>query len=69
MAISRTPLKRKFLFGSISIPDPNPNMTPEEVRTFLAPQYPEITTAALTGPDATGGTLTYHFSKAIGTKG
>lgn len=69
MPISRAPLKRKFYFGSLSIPDPNPNMTPEDVRTFLAPQYPEITTATLTGPDATGGTLTYTFSKAIGTKG
>lgn len=57
------------MFGSISIADPNPAMTPEDVRTFLTPTYPEIATATLTGPEATAGYLTFTFCKAIGTKG
>jgi PRTRC genetic system protein C len=34
-----------------------------------AASYPEITTAALTGPEAADGALVYTFTKAIGTKG
>jgi hypothetical protein len=29
----------------------------------------EIATAAVTGPEAVGNKLVYHFAKAIGTKG
>ncbi len=31
--------------------------------------YPEIATATVTGPEAVGGKLVYHLTKAIGTKG
>jgi PRTRC genetic system protein C len=31
--------------------------------------YPEIATASVTGPEATGTVLRYTFSRAIGTKG
>jgi PRTRC genetic system protein C len=31
--------------------------------------FPEITTAALTGPEAVGDKLVYTFTKSIGTKG
>jgi len=41
----------------------------EEVRDFLTPTYPEIATATLTGPDATGSALRYTFDRAIGSKG
>jgi PRTRC genetic system protein C len=33
------------------------------------PSYPEIATAALAGPEDTGSTLRYTFSRAIGSKG
>jgi PRTRC genetic system protein C len=33
------------------------------------PSYPEIATAALAGPEDTGGALRYTFSRAIGSKG
>jgi len=33
------------------------------------PNYPEIATAALTGPEVTGSALRYTFSRAIGSKG
>jgi PRTRC genetic system protein C len=33
------------------------------------PTYPEIATATLTGPDATGAALRYTFDRAIGSKG
>ena len=33
------------------------------------PNYPEIATASVSGPEATGSVLRYTFSRAIGTKG
>jgi PRTRC genetic system protein C len=51
------------------LPDPAPNLDVESVRSLYASSYPEITTAALTGPEAVDGTLVYTFTKAIGTKG
>lgn len=62
-------LLREFFFNGVRIPDPAPNMTVDEVRDFLTPSYPEIATATLTGPDATGSALRYTFDRAIGSKG
>jgi PRTRC genetic system protein C len=44
-------------------------MTPEEVKTIYSHQYPELATAAITGPEASGEQLQYSFVRAIGTKG
>ncbi|MGA8742034.1 MAG: PRTRC system protein C [Terracidiphilus sp.] len=33
------------------------------------PQFPEIATASVSGPEAIGTVLRYTFSRAIGTKG
>lgn len=62
-------LVREFYYNGVRIPDPASTMTVEEVREFLTPTYPEIATATLTGPDATGSTLRYTFDRAIGSKG
>lgn len=62
-------LTREFDFNGIRIPDPGPDLTVEQVRDLLTPKYPEIATASLSGPEATGSVLRYTFSRAIGTKG
>jgi PRTRC genetic system protein C len=62
-------LPREFLFHGSRIPDPNPRMGIEEVRDLLTPSYPEIATATITGPEDTGTSLRYSFSRAIGSKG
>jgi PRTRC genetic system protein C len=62
-------LLREFNYNGVRIPDPAPNMTVEQIRDFLAPSYPEIATAILTGPEDTGTVLRYTFSRAIGSKG
>jgi PRTRC genetic system protein C len=41
----------------------------DQVRDILAAAYPEIATAALSGPEATDTALRYTFSRAIGSKG
>jgi PRTRC genetic system protein C len=44
-------------------------MSVEQVRDLLTPTYPEIATETLIGPEDTGNTLRYTFSRAIGSKG
>ena len=61
-------LLREFNYNGVRIPDPAPQMSVEQVRDLLTPQFPEIATASLTGPEDTGTTLRYTFSRAIGSK-
>ncbi len=62
-------LSRSFTYNGVKLPDPDPRMTPEEVKTIFSHQYPELATAAITGPEASGEQLQYGFVRAIGTKG
>ena len=62
-------LHREFYYNGVRIPDPGPDMTVEQVRDLLTPNYPDIATATLTGPEDTGSALRYTFSRAIGSKG
>ena len=62
-------LLREFFYNGVRIPDPGPDMTVEQVRDLLTPNYPDIATATLTGPEDTGSALRYTFSRAIGSKG
>ena len=67
MTIEKTP--RLFRYSGLTLPDPDGRLDVESVRSLYAATYPEITTAALTGPEAVDGKLVYTFTKAIGTKG
>ena len=62
-------LPRSFTYNGVKLPDPDPRMTPEEVKAAYGHQYPELATAAITGPEASGDQLLYSFVRAIGTKG
>jgi PRTRC genetic system protein C len=63
------PLSRYFEVHGVKLPDPNPAVSVEEIRTLYSQQFPEIATAAVTGPEQVGDKLVYRFSTAIGTKG
>lgn len=39
------------------------------MKAFYANQYPELTTAAVSGPEIIGDVMQYTFSRAIRTKG
>jgi PRTRC genetic system protein C len=69
MALQASALSREFFYNGSRIPDPDPKMDIEQVRDLLTPSYPEIATATMTGPEDTGTTLRYTFSRAIGSKG
>jgi PRTRC genetic system protein C len=62
-------MAREFRYDSVRLPDPDSRLSIEEVRTAFSATYPEIVTAVVTGPEAVGNKLVYHFAKAIGTKG
>jgi PRTRC genetic system protein C len=59
--------ERVFTYNGATLPDPG--MSADQVRSFYANQFPELTTAAISGPENTGGKLRYSFTRAIGTKG
>ena len=62
-------LTRKFQYNSITLSDPNPALTPEQVKEVYAGQYPELTNSVVEGPVTKGGTATYKFTRAVGSKG
>ena len=63
------PLSRHFEFNGVRLPDVDPKLPPEEIRTLYTHQFPDIATATITGPEAVGDKLRYVFSRAIGSKG
>jgi PRTRC genetic system protein C len=67
MTVSKT--TRIFRYLGLTLPDISPELGVETVRSFYSATYPEITTAAITGPEVVDGALVYTFTKAIGTKG
>jgi PRTRC genetic system protein C len=62
-------MDREFRYENLRLPDLNKKLSVEEVRLAFSATYPEIATASVTGPEAIGNKLVYHFTKAIGTKG
>jgi PRTRC genetic system protein C len=68
MQIERT--LREFRYaGGLILPDPDPSLDVDAVRSVYAAAYPEITTAAVTGPEVVDGKIVYTFKPAVGTKG
>jgi PRTRC genetic system protein C len=62
-------LLREFHYNGVRFPDPGPDLTVEQVRDLLTPNFPEIATASVSGPEAAGTVLRYTFNRAIGSKG
>jgi PRTRC genetic system protein C len=63
-------LEREFRYtDGLRLPDPDPRLSIEEVRNLYASTFPEITTAAIEGPEILENKLVYRLTRAIGTKG
>lgn len=56
-------LRREFLWAGQRLADPDPAMTPEEVRDYYAELYPELTTAAVTPLEETDGKASFSLEK------
>ncbi|ULH18111.1 PRTRC system protein C (plasmid) [Deinococcus sp. KNUC1210] len=73
--MSETPqarvMKRVFKFDGKVLDDPNPTMSPEQVKQFYSPTYPELLTAGIGSPveDLKTGTVTIELIKQYGRKG
>ena len=53
----------------ITLADPNPSDTPENVMSYYSNIYPELTTATVHGPTIMEDKAVYEFKTTIGTKG
>ncbi|MEO6610715.1 MAG: PRTRC system protein C [Chitinophagaceae bacterium] len=66
-------LKREFKFNKngtpVTLPDPNPDFSEQEVLNFYSGQYPELTTATLEEPVVEGSKASYKVRTTVGTKG
>ena len=64
-------LTRIFKLGTQTLDDPNPNMTPEQVRQFYTAQHPSLLNAGIGSParDLKAGTETIEFITNYGRKG
>ena len=69
MALNITSLVRVFNHGKNVLPDPNPKLSPDEVMSFYANTYPELTTSSVHGPTIAGDKAKYDFRTTVGTKG
>lgn len=69
MAVVEKTIKRVFKYNGISLQDPNPEKTPDQVRALFAPAYPELLNAVVEGPVTKAGVSTYTFTRAAGAKG
>ena len=73
MALEVMNLTREFKFKkdgtTVTLPDPNPDFTVNEVLQFYSGQYPELTTATLEGPKTEGKVAVYSVKTTVGTKG
>jgi PRTRC genetic system protein C len=54
--------------GGLVLPDPDPSLGIEALRQEYASSYPEIITAAVTGPELVDGRQVFTFKTAVGTK-
>jgi PRTRC genetic system protein C len=67
--VTITPTARIFTFCGIQLPDINPRLSPDEIKAAYSTLYPELATAAISGPEAMGDKLRYEFLISIGAKG
>ena len=62
-------LERRFTFSGVTLPDPNPEFTVEQVRDMYVSTYPELATAEVQGPSPNDGAMEYTFTRSVGAKG
>lgn len=68
MSIETQAMKRCFTFNGLSLADPGPDFSPEEVRDTFSVPYPDLATAVIE-TNVEGDTIIYKFVRNVGTKG
>lgn len=63
-------LPRIFAFHSIELPDPAPELPPEEAIKLYGGTYPQLAVSTLGEPEVTDRAIIYHVEKkTVKTKG
>lgn len=63
-------VRRIFEFNGSRLADPDPAMSPDEVRKMYGKSgYPTLTNGSVQGPEMRDGKAIYTFKAAVGTKG
>ena len=61
-------MARKFIYDGREFPDPDINLTPDEVRQSMAQFFPELSNAEVVEAKQ-GDDTAYEFKRRVGTKG
>ncbi len=73
MALELKGLPRVFTFKhnnrNLTLDDPDPSMSPDEVMSFLSNQYSQLTTASVGEVEIKNDKAEYTFTTTLGTKG
>jgi PRTRC genetic system protein C len=69
MSLTANPVRRLFLYSGRMLADPDPSLTPEQVKAFFSNIYPDLANAVIQEARFEGETQTYEFQRAMGTKG
>ena len=62
-------MERKFQYGSVQLPDPGIHLSITEVKDLYSASFPELANAEISDPEIVGETMTYTFTRSVGTKG
>lgn len=60
---------RQFSYGGRTLPDPDPAMSPDEVRVFYSAIHADLLNASVEGGNFVGNTVVYDFKRSVGMKG
>ncbi len=63
------PVTRIFVVDGKDTPDPDPKMSPEDVRKMWSEWLPKLANADVVEEKTEGGVVRYRFNPRIGTKG
>ena len=64
-------LRREFIDvkTKMTLPDPDPLWTPEQVMNYYSTSYPHLNNGSVEGPDIGAERITYSFRTTVGDKG
>jgi PRTRC genetic system protein C len=73
MALAKQELKRKFTVkvgsNSVTLEDPNPNFSAQEVMEMYSTQYPQLVNANIESKGIVEDCILFNFATVAGTKG
>lgn len=69
MSLTPVAVTRTFLYNGRTLADPDPSLTPEQVKLFYSAIHADLVSAAIEGGRFEGDQQIFEFKRGIGTKG